>query len=401
NQRKLLIETFNKETVNHQALNLKLGLLAMQLGERETGLKKWQEVIDFSHSDSRLIPIQNTAQLLINLWQSEPILTSETEVVLTENLKGWFRDRALEQFYTVSGQESQLAQLQAREKDQGNQAILKLTFLSIIPILGGSLGLGLLLVLLVQWLLKKDQSLLATNARTVWQTPWDWEITWQVLAIGFLFLGQLGLPIILGFIKLDISAFGLRGKAVYVLVTYLAMTFGGLGVMFLSIKSFFPLPPDWFKFQWRSRWWLWGLGGYVIALPVVVLISLINQQIWQGQGGSNPLLFLALESQDQIVLAIFFFTASIAAPFYEEIMFRGFLLSSLTRYMSVGTAIVLSSFLFAIAHLNFSEVLPLMGLGIILGIVYTRTRNLLTSMLLHCLWNSGTLVSLFILGSSQ
>ncbi|MGL5033332.1 MAG: hypothetical protein ACRC6M_05975, partial [Microcystaceae cyanobacterium] len=75
NQRKLLIETFNKETVNHQALNLKLGLLAMQLGERETGLKKWQEVIDFSHSDSRLIPIQNTAQLLINLWQSEPVLT--------------------------------------------------------------------------------------------------------------------------------------------------------------------------------------------------------------------------------------------------------------------------------------------------------------------------------------
>jgi uncharacterized protein len=40
-------------------------------------------------------------------------------------------------------------------------------------------------------------------------------------------------------------------------------------------------------------------------------------------------------------------------------------------------------------------------LGIILGIVYVRTRNLLAPMLLHSLWNSSTLVSLFILGSGS
>jgi hypothetical protein len=100
-----------------------------------------------------------------------------------------------------------------------------------------------------------------------------------------------------------------------------------------------------------------------------------------------------------VVLAIFFFTASIAAPFFEEIMFRGFLLPSLTRYVPVWAAIGLSSLLFALAHLNLSEVLPLAMLGIILGVVYTRSRNLLASMLLHSLWNSGTLISLFILGS--
>jgi membrane protease YdiL (CAAX protease family) len=45
-------------------------------------------------------------------------------------------------------------------------------------------------------------------------------------------------------------------------------------------------------------------------------------------------------------------------------------------------------------------VFPLATLGIILGVVYTRSRNLLSSILLHSLWNSGTLISLFILGSS-
>jgi hypothetical protein len=125
----------------------------------------------------------------------------------------------------------------------------------------------------------------------------------------------------------------------------------------------------------------------------------LNELFWQGQGGSNPLLLLALQAQDKVALAIFFFTASIAAPFFEELIFRGFLLTSLTRYLPVWGAIVVSSLVFALAHLSLSEVLPLTILGIVLGFVYTRSRNLLSSMLVHSLWNSGTLLTLFILGS--
>ncbi|NEQ08764.1 MAG: CPBP family intramembrane metalloprotease [Moorea sp. SIO4E2] len=189
-------------------------------------------------------------------------------------------------------------------------------------------------------------------------------------------------------------------SAFYVLLTYLIMAFGGLLVMYLSIKPFLPLPQDWFRFKWRSNWIVWGVGGYLIALPLVIVVSLINQQLWQGNGGSNPLLPLALEGQDTIALIIFFLTAAVAAPVFEEIIFRGFLLPSLTRYLPVWGAIALSSLIFAIAHLSLSEVLPLATLGIVLGFVYTRSRNLLAPMLLHSLWNSGTLLSLFVLGSS-
>jgi membrane protease YdiL (CAAX protease family) len=100
-------------------------------------------------------------------------------------------------------------------------------------------------------------------------------------------------------------------------------------------------------------------------------------------------------------LLIFFLTASVAAPIFEEIMFRGFLLPSLTRYLPVWGAILASSLLFAIAHLSLSEVLPLATLGMVLAIVYTRSRNLLSSILLHSLWNAGTLLSLFVLGSGS
>ncbi|MDA0673643.1 MAG: CPBP family intramembrane metalloprotease, partial [Cyanobacteria bacterium] len=91
---------------------------------------------------------------------------------------------------------------------------------------------------------------------------------------------------------------------------------------------------------------------------------------------------------------------AIAAPLFEEVLFRGFLLPSLTRYMPVGGAIVLSSFIFAAAHLSLSEVLPLMVLGMVLGVVYTRSRNLLAPMLLHSAWNSVTMIGLFLLGSA-
>jgi membrane protease YdiL (CAAX protease family) len=95
---------------------------------------------------------------------------------------------------------------------------------------------------------------------------------------------------------------------------------------------------------------------------------------------------------------VFFLTAAVAAPLFEEVLFRGFLLPSLTRYMSAGWAIALSALIFAAAHLSLSEVLPLTLLGAILGFVYTRSRNLLSPMVLHSAWNSATMLGLFILG---
>jgi membrane protease YdiL (CAAX protease family) len=191
-----------------------------------------------------------------------------------------------------------------------------------------------------------------------------------------------------------------RGKALYSLVFYLLMAASTLGVLYASIKGYLPLAKDWFRVQIASKWPLWGLGSYLVALPLMLGVSLLNQQIWQGQGGNNPILQLVLEERDPLALGMFLFTAAIAAPVFEEILFRGFLLPSLTRYMPIWGAIGLSSLIFSLAHLSFSEVLPLTVLGAILGFAYVRSRNLLSSILLHSAWNSVTMVGLFLLGSS-
>jgi membrane protease YdiL (CAAX protease family) len=210
---------------------------------------------------------------------------------------------------------------------------------------------------------------------------------------------QLIIPFGLKLLGIQAEPNNQRSLALIVLVSYGLNSLGGIGVLYGSLKPFLPLPAGWFRIRWRENWLVWGLGGYLVALPLVILVSLVNQLIWQGQGGSNPLLPIALNGQDGLALTCFYLTAAIAAPIFEEIMFRGFLLPSLTRYLPIWGAIVCSSLIFAIAHLSLSEILPLTVLGIVLGVVYTRSRNLLASMLLHGLWNSGTLLTLFILGS--
>ncbi|WP_254173028.1 CPBP family intramembrane glutamic endopeptidase [Planktothrix pseudagardhii] len=388
----------------NQDLQLQIGILQTQLGQPDKALKTWKDLIEPQDSEFLVSPTEKmTAQVLTGLWKTPARLLPDAEPILQKQLDGWFRYQALVKLYTLQQRPEALVALETQEQQRAEQAVVKLIIVSAIPGMGLVIGLLLAIVLGIQTLLKGKASILATNMDVAWLIPWNGETILQVFVVGFALLGQLFIPLTLRaiFQELNIqpSSFEIRTQAVYILITYLLLMIGGFSVLYFSIKPYFPLPEGWFTLNFKGNWFLWGLGGYFVALPLVILVSLINQKLWDGQGGSNPLLPIALESRDSVALTVFFITASIAAPIFEEIMFRGFLLPSLTRYLPLGSAIILSGFLFAAAHLNISEVLPLMTLGIVLGFVYTRSRNLLASMFMHGLWNSGTLLSLYILGS--
>lgn len=402
--RQQLKRVIAKNQTQLDRLNVNLGLIQQHENQSPQALETWQTVVKQGEADSETA----AARLLLALYQNKP-LPPNPEVLIQENLSGWFQWQALERFYRRQanlGEQTQPCDTEAclalgkTIETQAQQALLKLGLLNSLPLLGGGIGVLLLVGLLLQWAFGHEKAILATHAQTKWDTPWDWETIWQVLVVGFFFSSQILLPLAIGILPIQVGSLTLLGKAFYVLGTYAAIAIWGIGVLLISLRTFRPLPADWFRIQVSGKAILWGVGGYLVALPLVVLISLVNQEIWQGQGGSNPLLSLALESQNWLVLGIFFFTAAVLAPFFEELIFRGFLLPSLTRYFPVWLAILASSLLFAIAHLNLSEILPLLVLGCVLGIVYSRSRNLLASMTLHSLWNSGTLISLFILGSS-
>ncbi|HBW57797.1 MAG TPA: CPBP family intramembrane metalloprotease domain-containing protein [Oscillatoriales bacterium UBA8482] len=390
-------------------LQLRIGILETQTGSPQQAVETWRLLLEPTGAkspksgDNSIIKTEKTAEVLIGLWQTPARLLPDAEPIIQNYLEGWFRYQALVKLYTLQQRPEELVTLEIQQQQRSEQAIFKLLVVSAIPGMGLVMGLLLSLVLGIQLIFKGKDSILATNMDLAWLIPWNGETILQVFVVGFSLLGQLFIPLTLRAVfqslNLQPSSFDVRSQAVYIFITYLLLMVGGFSVLYFSIKSYFPLPQGWFTFKIKDNWFVWGFGGYLVALPLVILVSLINQKFWDGQGGSNPLLPIALESRDSVALGIFFITASIAAPIFEEIMFRGFLLPSLTRYLPLGSAILLSGFLFAVAHFNVSEILPLMTLGIVLGFVYTRSRNLLAPMFMHGLWNSGTLLSLYVLGS--
>ncbi|WP_310413572.1 type II CAAX endopeptidase family protein [Chamaesiphon sp. OTE_8_metabat_110] len=406
-QTNLINKTIAAAQLEIERIDLRIGILQAANKQPEQAIVTWHKVItDASRSTSK-----NVAASLIGIWQKSASIDRHTlpqiKAEITTNFDGWFRDRILTQVYTDLDDRPELDKLAIAEQLKAKNALIKLALITIPRVLLGVSGVFLLVFFIVRLIIiaiqqRKERSvpeILLANLNP-WQTPWDWEIVWQVFVVGFFFVGQFLLPAIFS-ILVEPATLTTRGQGLYVFSSYVLMASLGIGVLFLSIKSYMPLPPDWFKFNWRSNWLLWGIGGYLIATPIVIVVSLINDKIWHGQGGSNPLLQIVLEDRDSTALVLFFVTAAVAAPLFEEFLFRGFLLPSLTRYVPVWGAIAISGLVFGVAHLSLSEILPLTTLGIILGIVYVRTRNLLAPMLLHSLWNSTTLASLFILGSGN
>lgn len=397
-------DVLKQQTLINQ-LDLRIGLLQAQQGNTAAALETWTELKQAPNSSSSDVSIA-LADVLTNLWQEPAQILPDTEALLQKNLEGWFRYVGLARLYQLQQRTEPLIDLQSEEQQIAQQTLIKLAAVSTVPAIGALIGVALIIGLGIRWL---NRSTSTEPESLAWQVPWDWEVIAWVLVVGFFFAGQIAIPGILGLgsrflnqVGVSVSlaaAVGGRAKAFYTLTYYLLMSSTGLFVLYRAVKPFSPLPPDWFRLAGKRNWFLWGLGGYFIALPLMFAVSLVNQQFWQGQGGSNPLLQIVLEEGDPVALLIFFLTAAVAAPIFEEVLFRGFLLPSLTRYLPVWGAIVASGFIFALAHLSLSEVLPLATLGIVLGVVYTRSRGLLASMLLHSLWNSVTMIGLFILGS--
>jgi sodium transport system permease protein len=71
----------------------------------------------------------------------------------------------------------------------------------------------------------------------------------------------------------------------------------------------------------------------------------------------------------------------------EELAFRGFILNGLATRLGGGSAILVSSLLFAFAHGDAFRVLPTFPLGVILALLATRSGSLYPGMLFHAIHN--------------
>jgi membrane protease YdiL (CAAX protease family) len=143
----------------------------------------------------------------------------------------------------------------------------------------------------------------------------------------------------------------------------------------------------------------------VLALPIALIVpglvvmagALNSIVIWLVPMSAREIEFLQTMMSASVVSTLF---GCVAAPVLEEMLFRGVILRSFLRQHSRTAAILWSSAIFAIAHLNVYQAATALAIGIVCGWLYERCRSLWPCILLHALYNSLVTV-LFNLDSSD
>lgn len=143
---------------------------------------------------------------------------------------------------------------------------------------------------------------------------------------------------------------------------------------------------------------LWGLGGFCVALFCELALMLVGAS-FAGGSAQHPLTkMLGSDSTSSVAVIAALLTASILAPVFEEILFRGCLTPAFEKVFGEGPralfwAIVLSSFLFAAGHPTGPGTwLALGSIGVIHCILLYQTKSVWPGIISHALFNTSQLI---------
>lgn len=160
-----------------------------------------------------------------------------------------------------------------------------------------------------------------------------------------------------------------------------------LGLVLVDIRSQKLLPANLFNFDFSrlrafSTTVLRYFGGCAVA---VLMLSLLSKETESG-----------LEHQTAFLQGLSFLTTVIVAPIFEELIFRGYLYTSmLTAFKREKERLVVNAMLFASAHVFLAAFLLgaeipyyIFVLGYLLAKLYEQSRSVLPCILLHSLNNA-------------
>ena len=284
-------------------------------------------------------------------------------------------------------------------KSFSRKMFLKILAIRLIPLL--TILIGSFLALKILW---KAISLKKFEWKEIEYL--DFELIDMVLLIagGFVVLGEVVSPLFsISLVELfskNIS--NEMSQSLKIFFGYLFMAIPPILIVYYQIKSFngeFTFKKDYFQFNFSSFKVsiINGIKGWLTIVPFVLLVSLVMNSLIDNQNGSNPLLEIVLNNKNYFSFIILFVTTTLLAPFFEEIIFRGILLPTISRDFGIIWGIIISAFIFALAHLSIGEMPPLFVLGIGLGVTRMASGSLLSSVIMHSLWNGLTFLNLFLL----
>lgn len=233
----------------------------------------------------------------------------------------------------------------------------------------------------------------------MFRAPWNPRdvVFASLLAAGAIIVAILALLAVSGSADEEPAPLPLEGREMFgvpatiVLFALLEGTFVVAALAFSVVKYGAGLAALGFTRPQGSVPYLFAVGAWSVGIAGVLLwtltVDLLNAEFLVPPESARDLL---AEAGGSFVIA--FLLVGIWAPIAEEVFFRGFALPGLANRYGLTLAVVLSSALFALAHLDIASLAPTFILGLALGWVYLRTRSIWPCIFVHGLHNTAALI---------
>lgn len=148
---------------------------------------------------------------------------------------------------------------------------------------------------------------------------------------------------------------------------------------------------------------------YFIGLLVMMASNIIITLFFSDATAGNE---EAVRSMIDTAPVYMIFSVSLYAPFVEELIFRHSIKDSVLCYgknkITKYLYIFISGFVFALLHilgqvtgyLDYLYLIPYMALGVAFSALYHRTDNIFSSIMMHTLHNTVTVILYFVAGGA-
>jgi membrane protease YdiL (CAAX protease family) len=146
---------------------------------------------------------------------------------------------------------------------------------------------------------------------------------------------------------------------------------------------------------------VYGVAGYLATLPITLGLGAISRYLFRHDPNvaPNPIMPLIAADRDPLGRLVIFLLAAVAAPFFEELFFRGVLYTGLRTRFRALPSVLLSAVLFAVGH-PIQDWIPILGLGVVFAVMREMRQSLVPSIIAHCLQNGITFLALSLLFGS-
>jgi len=143
-------------------------------------------------------------------------------------------------------------------------------------------------------------------------------------------------------------------------------------------------------------------AGYLLVLAIHFLLDKAGLFQWIEHATNAPaeqsIVSVLRHSSDIPLITVICFSAAIAAPLVEELIFRGYLYPIMKKYTGVWFALITTSLLFGIIHVSLVPFIPLAIFGAVLVLLYEYTGSIWTPIIAHCIFNTATLINILYPG---